>query len=65
MTSCKVPPISHSMFDWSVGETARCTVAEMRHSSIDHCKNGMLYGNGTGSLFGRGIGPLLLYIVQS
>ena len=62
MTSCKV---SHSTFDWSVGETPRCSVPKIH---VDHCSIaeidqysfGLLYGSGTRSLFGR-----RCYIVQS
>ena len=62
MTSCKV---SHSTFDWSVGETPRCSVPKIH---VDHCSIaeidqysfGLLYGSGIRSLFGR-----RCYIVQS
>ena len=43
----------------SVAEMRHGSVAEMRHGSvaeIDHCKNGLLYGSGIGSLL---IGSLL------
>ena len=55
MTSCKV---SHSTFDWSVGETAHCSFPKIDHFSfaeIDHCSLGLLCGSEIGSLFGRGI----------
>ena len=62
MTSCKV---CHSTFKWSAGETARYSVPKIDHCSIakteiDFCSFGLLYGNGIGSLFGRGVGLLAI-----